>query len=104
MNEIHLAVQTMFISDQPATDDQFEAFLDEVVRQLDNIGCEVNLAARLAERMAEFATAISAADFATAATTFLANLRTALHAAGCITADWPKFEASQHVVSELQDA
>src|SRR5215813_2339407 len=104
MNEIHLAIEMVFISDQPATDEQFEAFLDEVVQQLDNIGREVNLAARLRDRIADFATAIPAADFPSAATLFLSDLRTALHAAGCNTADWPRFEASEHVVRELLDA
>jgi hypothetical protein len=104
VNEIHLAITAMFISDQPATDEQFEAFLDAVVTQLDNIGREVNLAARLRDRVAEFATAIPANDFPSAASTFLGDLRTALHAVGCVTADWPRFEASEHVVRELLDA
>lgn len=104
MNEIHIAVGMMFTSDQPATDDQFEAFLDEVVNQLNNIDCEVNLGARLSERFAEFAAAIEAHDFPSATSTFMNDLRTALHAAGCNTADWPKFEAGEHTVRELQDA
>jgi hypothetical protein len=103
MSEIHLAVEMMFISDQPATDDQFEAFLDEVVNQLENIGCEVSLAARLSDRVADFAATITASDFSSAATTFIGDLRTALHAAGCNTANWPRFQAGEHVIRELQD-
>ena len=94
----------MFTSAQPATDEQFEAFLDEVVRQLGNIDCEVNLGARLSDRFAEFATVIAAHDFPSATSMFLGDLRTALHAAGCDTAKWPRFEPGEHTVRELQDA
>jgi hypothetical protein len=104
MNEVHLAIEMMFISDQPATDDQFEAFLDEVVNQLENLGCDVSLAARLSDRVADFAATITARDFSSAATTFLSDVRTALHAAGCNTADRPRFQAGEHVIRELQDA
>lgn len=104
MNEVHLAVQITFVVSGPSTDEQFEAFLDEVVSQLDNIGREVNLGARLRDRVADFATSMPASDFPSAASVFLADLRTALHAAGCNTPDWPRFEASEHVVRELMDA
>lgn len=104
MSEVHLAVEITFVTSEPSTDEQFEAFLDRLVEQLDNIGREVNLGASLRDRVADFATSMPAADFPSAAATFLGDLRTALHATGCITADWPRFEASEHVVRELLDA
>lgn len=104
MNDIHLAIEMTFISEGPSTDEQFEAFLDEVMEQLDSIGRTVNLAASLAMRTADFAITISASDFPSAAQAFLGDIRTALHATGCITADWPRFEATEHVVRELADA
>lgn len=104
MNDVHLAIEMFFVTTEPSTDEQFEGFLDEVIVQMDAIGREVNLAARLGERFAEFATSIPASDFPSAATTFLGDLRTALHAAGCSTAEWPQFEPSKHVVRELLDA
>lgn len=104
MNDFHLAVEMTFTSIRPSTDEEFDAFLDEVVNQLEAIGSSASLAARLTDRIADFAIEIEADDFPVAATAFLADLRTALHAAGCITASWPKFEATEHVVRELLDA
>lgn len=104
MNEIHMAVQMTFTTDRPATDEQFEAFLDEVVAQLENIGREVNLAARLGDRFADFATSVQGVDFQSAAAELLVDLRTALHAAGCATPDWPNFFPGEHVIRELADA
>lgn len=104
MSEIHIAVEMMFTSDQPATDEHFEAFLDEVICHLENIGAEVSLAARLRDRVADFATVIEAADFHAAGQVFLGDLRTALHAAGCGTAGWPRFKPGEHIVRQLQDA
>ncbi len=104
MNEVHLAWEATFVSSKPATDAQFEEFLDEVVNELENIGRDINLGARLPERYAEFATSIEAEDFESAVSAFLIDLRTALHAAGCSTANWPQFTASARAVRELQDA
>lgn len=100
----HLAVEVPFASDEEGTDQQFEAFLDEVLAQFDKIGREVSLAARFSERVADFATTLRADDFESAVGIFLADLRTALHAAGCNTAGWPRFEPINRTVRELQDA
>ncbi|MGC5331936.1 hypothetical protein [Micromonospora sp. DT62] len=103
--EIRIAAEMTFFADQEGTDEQFEAFLDEVVDQLAAIGRgDVDLAARLTDRYAEFETTVEAADFNTACAGFIMDLRTALHAAGCNTADWPRFAPSQQHVRELQDA
>jgi hypothetical protein len=104
VNEVHLAVEAIFVSSKPATDDQFEEFLDVVVSELENIGRDINLGARLPERYAEFVATIEAEDFESAAAAFLGDLRTALHAAGCSTAGWPDFTPSERVLRELQDA
>lgn len=104
MNEHHLAVEMTFVSTPHGSDEQFEQFLDEVLTQLEAIGRDVDLAAKLRDRVADFAATINALDFNMAAASFLVDLRTALHAAGCHTPQWPKFEATEHTVRELQDA
>jgi hypothetical protein len=104
MRQIHLAVELTFVSSPHGDDEQFEAFLDEVMDQLDNIGREVSLAARLAERVADFATVIEADKIEDACAELLPDLRSALHAAGCSTAGWPEFRAESPVIRELQDA
>ncbi|WBB78971.1 hypothetical protein O7606_22695 [Micromonospora sp. WMMD882] len=93
----------IFSADPEGADEQFEAFLDEVLNQLAAIGREgVDLAARLTERYAEFETTVEATDFNTAGASFLMDLRTALHAAGCATADWPRFAPHGQHVRELR--
>jgi hypothetical protein len=101
---VHLAVEMSFKTASGRDgDDDFEAFLDQVLTQLDAINREVNLAARIAERVADFATSIEAGNFEDAVSVFLVDLRTALHAAGCVTAGW-RWEPTHRVVRELQDA
>jgi hypothetical protein len=103
--EIRLAAEMTFFSDPGGTDGQFEAFLDEVMDQLTAIGREdVDLAARLTDRYAEFETTVEATDFNIAGAGFMMDLRTALHAAGCNTADWPRFAPSHQHIRELQAA
>jgi hypothetical protein len=102
VTEYHLAVEMTFSSAPPATDEQFEEFLDEVVAQMESIGREVNLAARTRDRVADFATSVESTDFSLAASALLVDLRTALHAAGCHTPEWPQFKATEHTVRELQ--
>jgi hypothetical protein len=104
MTDIHLAVEMTFVGTPRGTDEQFEAFLDEVYAQLGTIGREVNLAARLRDRVADFATSIEADSYEDAVVAFLADLRTALHAAGGSTAGWPRFEPTGRTVRELADA
>lgn len=100
---IDLSVEMIFKSAPTQnTDDQFEAFLDEVLAQFDRIGREVNLAARIGDRSAEFAVTVDAENFDNAFNGFMPDLRTALHAAGCVTAGWPRFEPQTTVVRDLQ--
>lgn len=104
MRSIHLAVELTFESDPHGSDEQFEAFLDEVMVQLENIGREMTLAARLVERVADFATVIEAEKIEDALAELLPDLRSALHAAGCVTAGWPEFVPKSPVIRELQGA
>lgn len=99
-----LAIEIGFISVKDATDEHFEAFLDEVLAQLENIDRNVSLAARLAERVASFAVTIDAATAEEEQAAFLVDLRTALHAAGCETSRWPQFVVREQSVHELQPA
>lgn len=104
VKSIHLAVELTFESSPHGSDEQFEAFLDEVMDQLDNIGREVTLAARLTDRVADFAAVIGADKIEDALAALLPDLRSALHAAGCSTSGWPEFVAKSPVIRELQDA
>lgn len=104
MSHIWLAVEISFESTPTSTDTQFEAFLGATVEELAGLGRQVDLAASLTLRTAEFVTEVAADTFETAVAAFLPDLRTALHAAGGGTAGWPVFEAHQRVVRELQDA
>lgn len=104
MRLIHLGVELRFTSTPPATDEQFEAFLDEVIEQLDNIDREISVAARLRDRVADFAALIEAENIESALAKLLPDIRVALHAAGCNTAAWPEFKAQDPVIRELQDA
>ncbi|MEH1014219.1 hypothetical protein V6U90_14045 [Micromonospora sp. CPCC 206060] len=61
--DVRLAAELTLFADPAGTDGQFAAFLDEVMDQLAAIGREdVDLAARLSDRYAEFETTVEAAD------------------------------------------
>lgn len=104
MRDFHLSVEVEFISVPASTDEQFEAFLDELLANFEKIGREVHLAAKFTAREADIASTVEAEDFESAVNTLLVDLRTTLHMAGAITANWPRFEAKGRVVRELQDA
>ena len=104
MSDIRLAVEMTFESNPHGTDEQFEAFLDAVQEHLEAIGREVQLSASLVKRTTEVATSVTGPDFNMATASLLMDLRTALHAAGCNTANWPTFKATSQTVRTLQDA
>lgn len=104
MTEYCLAVEIAFTSVPHGSDEQFEAFLDEVYAQLENIDRDVSLAARLVERVASFAITVDSENPHDDEARFLVDLRTALHAAGVATHDWPQFVIREQNVRELQDA
>lgn len=102
MPEINLTIEILFIGD--GDDDQFEAFLDKVLNAFDDIGREVNFAARITDRTADIDASLEADTFEDAAIEFLGDVRTALHAAGAVTHRWPTFRPVRRIVRELQDA
>jgi hypothetical protein len=102
---IYLAVGMQFVNpDGTATEEDFEAFLDRVIEELDNLGSEADVTSSLARMDAEFGVGIESETFEDATASFLTALRTALHAAECNTADWPEFEAHERVIRELDPA
>ena len=103
MRQHRIAIQMTFESTPHGTDEQFEEFLDAVQEHLDELGCEVQIAASLADRTAEFASSIEAFNFESAVNTLLVDIRTALHAAECHTDNWPQYVATDRNLRELQD-
>ncbi|MDF9877460.1 hypothetical protein [Cellulosimicrobium cellulans] len=80
--------------DAAGSDDQFEEFLDSVLDELDKIGRDdVDLSASVTQRKATF-TVFGADDEDPEIDKFLSDLRTALHAAHCITDGWEKASLS----------
>lgn len=104
MSHFHLAVEIAFAISEDDTDERFEAFLDDIHASFEKIGRPVSLSARFTSREADFAAVITAPDFEAAVNTFLVDVRTALHAAGCGTPRWPGFAPIRRTVRELQDA
>ncbi len=101
MQQHRIAIQMTLESTPHGTDAQYEEFLDAVQEHLDNLDCEVQMAASLADRTVEFATSIEADDFESAVHILLSQVRTALHAAECHTDDWPQYVATDRSVREL---
>lgn len=99
----HFALNIEFVSVPHGTDDEFEAFLDHVLEQLEGIDCDVSMSASLANRTASFAIHVEG-DVDDVETRFLIDLRTALHAANCGTAGWPTFVPRRQSVEEFQPA
>lgn len=84
--DLHLA----FLGPKNATDDDFDGFIDLVIEELEQIGREdIEVSARLAKRDATF-TVFTDGDRTPSVDQFLADVRTALHAADCITAGWER--------------
>jgi hypothetical protein len=88
----YLVAELVFVHTPATTDEQFEAFLDSLMDELDKIGYgDADLAASLAARTAEFIIGIDddTSELEDVALRLLSDLRTALHAAKCHTPDWP---------------
>lgn len=98
MSVHYLTANFAFDSEPEATDDQFEEFLDRVMDELLNLEevdpgiIDPDMTASLAERTIAVNMGVEADTTGDAARLYLANVRTALHAAGCGTPDWPTFE------------
>jgi hypothetical protein len=94
------------------TEGNFEAFLDALMEALadledvdDGIG-DADLTATITRRRASVDMSIDADSLNDAVRLYLANTRTALHAAGCGTANWPTYKplSPTPAVSEMNPA
>jgi hypothetical protein len=80
------------------TDDNFDAFTDAVGDELDILVgidkglIDPDLTVGIVDRWVSFLIGIKADSHSDAVRLFSANLRTALHAAGCGTQGWPTFK------------
>ncbi|OLT36753.1 hypothetical protein BJF79_30755 [Actinomadura sp. CNU-125] len=96
----YFAADLTFICADPAhdTDDGFDAFTDAVTDELLNLTefdpgiIDPDTTVRITDRWMSVFMGVEATSQQDAQRLFSANLRTALHAAGCITADWPLFK------------
>jgi hypothetical protein len=99
----YLVAELVFVHTPATTDEQFEAFLDSLMDELDKIGySDADLAASLAERTAEFVIGVedNTGGLEDVALRLLSDLRTALHAAKCHTPDWPVRSVAMRSVEE----
>jgi hypothetical protein len=90
MGDYWVSVEWLVRSTPRASDKELEAFLDEILDQLGKIGIEADYTADLRKRLISFDWSIEADDEVNALRRFLADMQTALHAAGARTAHWPK--------------
>lgn len=104
MNDYLISVEMWFVGPPNNTEDDFEQFIDETTAAIEALDREVTVAGRLAERMADFGTVASADSFDEALARYLIDLRTALHAAGAATPDWPQFVVRDQKAHQLQAA
>ncbi|URN01243.1 hypothetical protein LUW76_46970 [Actinomadura madurae] len=96
----YLAVDLRFVCEDPAedTDENFDAFTDAVMdalTELEDVDSGIvdpDITARITERTLSVLMGIDADTERDAVRLFSANVRTALHAAECTTADWPVFK------------
>lgn len=85
----YLELDITFTTPEDTTDVDFEAFIDCVLEELSSIGrTEVDVLAILAEARVQFTDRVPERSI-DQTVNFLADLRTALHAANCLTANWP---------------
>lgn len=105
MTDYMISVSAVFVGPPNATDDQFERFIDAAMTEFEKISNgDLSISASLAARTADFSAIIPGASEDDALARYLVDLRTALHAAGCYTPQWPPFAVSEQKVRELQRA
>lgn len=95
----YLAIDLHFVCTHPDdSDEAFDAFSDRVLDELiklqavDDGIIDPDITASLVQRTMSIGLGIEAATAKDAGRLFLANVRCALHAAECNTADWPNYE------------
>lgn len=99
MTTHNLVVDLDFVCTDPArnTDEAFDAFSDAVMDalcDLENVDSGVidpDITANITERHMAVMMGVEADTLRDAIRLFSANVRTALHVAGCSTPDWPDF-------------
>jgi hypothetical protein len=100
-----LKADLTFVCTDPSrnTDDGFDAFTDAVADSLYDLAevddgiIDPDITVRVTDRWVSVLMGIVADTKDDAVRLFLANVRTALHAAGCGTPDWPVFEPTTQV-------
>lgn len=105
MSDYVIGVNCNFVSPRDADDDDFGRFLNLTAAEYEKIGDgDLQIAASLTGRSAEFTVIIPGSSQDAALAKFLVELRIALHAADCATPDWPTFAVRDQEVRELQPA
>ena len=105
MTDYMISVSTVFVGPADATDDDFEHFIDAAVTEFGTINDgDLSVSASLAKRTVDFSVILPGADPDDALARYLVDLRTALHAAGCSTPEWPSFAVRDQTVRELEAA
>ena len=99
----YLVMDMRFVCTGPDdSDEAFDAFTDRIMDELVKLEAfqdtgiiDPDLTASLVERRASVLLGIEASTRQDATRLFLANVRCALHAAECNTADWPHYEPAE---------
>ena len=95
----YLRADLTFVCVDPTrdTDDEFDSFTDAVTDALYDLAevdegiIDPDITVKITDRWASVFMGITADTEADAVRLFLANVRAALHAAGCGTPDWPMY-------------
>lgn len=98
----YLGMKLTFVGPPGSTDDEFDDFTDRLMDRLDELDCvDPDLTGSLVERTAVITMGVEADDEQDAMWRFLGVLRTALHAAECNTAEWPKFVVLEQTTQDV---
>ena len=108
----YLIMDLRFVCTGPDdTDEAFDAFTDRVVDELlkleafkDTGIVGPDITASLASRSMSILMGIEASTRKDARSLYLANVRCALHAAECNTADWPNYEPASDTLPPVRTA
>ncbi|MGW4663160.1 hypothetical protein [Streptosporangium sandarakinum] len=108
----YMTIDMRFVCTGPEdTDDAFDAFsdqvLDELIKlQMVDVGIvgDPDVTASLTDRTMCILLGIDASTPTDAARLFLANIRCALHAAGCRTPDWVNYEPAEDDLPPVKKA
>lgn len=106
-----LVIDLHFVCIDDADSDQaFEAFADRVFNELVKLQevdpgiIDPDLTAQISKRMISLMVGIDASTLRDATRLFLDNVRCALHAADCVTAEWPSYELADEDFPPVREA